>query len=112
MADLATASKAPAGGGVIPIMPVSNTPAPAATTPLPSGGEPLLTFEGSQKCTNCKTCYQELPELFEKTRIVVNGESREVAQLIPGALERVVATPELKSRIRRVSANCDAEIIR
>ena len=33
-------------------------------------------------------------------------------ELIPGALERVTATPELKSRIKRVSANCDAEIIR
>ena len=64
------------------------------------------------KCTNCKTCYQDLSELFEKTRIVVDGESREVGRLIPGALERVTPTPELKSRIKRVSANCDAEIIR
>jgi pyruvate-ferredoxin/flavodoxin oxidoreductase len=53
-----------------------------------------------------------LSELFEKTRIVVNGESREVGRLIPGALERVTVTPELKARIKRVSANCDAEIIR
>ena len=34
------------------------------------------------------------------------------ARLIPGALERVTVTPELKARIKRVSANCDAEIIR
>ena len=66
----------------------------------------------SAKCTNCKTCYQDLSELFEKTRIVVNGETKEVAQLIPGALERVTVTPELKARIKRVAANCDAEIIR
>jgi pyruvate-ferredoxin/flavodoxin oxidoreductase len=32
--------------------------------------------------------------------------------LIPGALERVTATPELKARIKKVAANCDAEIIR
>ena len=43
---------------------------------------------------------------------MVNGESREVAHLIPGALERVTVTPELKARIKRVSDNCDAEIIR
>ena len=35
-----------------------------------------------------------------------------VTRLIPGALERVTVTPELKSRIKRVSSNCDAEIIR
>ena len=62
--------------------------------------------------TDCKTCYQDLPELFEKTRIVVDGVSRDVAQIIPGALEKVKVTPELKARIKRVSANCDAEIIR
>lgn len=36
----------------------------------------------------------------------------EVAHLIPGALERVTVTPGLKARIKRVSDNCDAEIIR
>jgi pyruvate-ferredoxin/flavodoxin oxidoreductase len=93
--------------------------APASAT-APAGAsatavsEALVTYDLADqiKCTNCKTCYQDLSELFEKTRIVVNGESREVAQLIPGALERVTVTPELKARIRRVSANCDAEIIR
>jgi len=69
-------------------------------------------MEDSSKCTNCKTCYQDLSEIFEKTVMVVNGESREVARIIPGALERVEVTPELKARIKRVSANCDAEIIR
>ena len=63
-------------------------------------------------CTNCKTCYQDLSELFEKTRIVVDGVSKEVAHLIPGAIERVTVTPELKNRIKKVAANCDAEIIR
>ena len=71
-----------------------------------------MTIEDPAKCTNCKTCYQDLSELFEKTRIVVDGESREVGRLIPGILERITPTPELKSRIKRVSANCDAEIIR
>jgi pyruvate-ferredoxin/flavodoxin oxidoreductase len=118
MSELAASSKAQVGSGtVIPIMPVSGG-APAAA-PSDGGaavavGEPLVVYDVADqvKCTNCKTCYQDLSELFEKTRIVVNGESKEVGQLIPGALERVTVTPELKARIKRVSANCDAEIIR
>jgi len=31
--------------------------------------------------------------------------------LIAGALDRVKVTPELQARIKRVAANCDAEII-
>ena len=73
---------------------------------------PIVTMADQTKCTNCKTCYQDLSEIFEKTKVVINGESREVAQIIPGALERIEVTPELKARIKRVSANCDAEIIR
>ena len=115
MSELASASKAQAG--VIPIVPVASaaTAEPAASTNAAVAvGDALVTYDIADqvKCTNCKTCYQDLPELFEKTRIVVDGESREVAQLIPGVLERVTATPELKARIKRVSDNCDAEIIR
>jgi pyruvate-ferredoxin/flavodoxin oxidoreductase len=58
------------------------------------------------------TSCRDIPELFQKTRIVVNGEAREAGSLIPGVLERVAVTPELMARIKRVSANCDAEIIR
>ena len=115
MSELAASSKAQVGNGtVIPIMSVGSAPAaaaPAAAAPA-EAGEALVTIEDPSKCTNCKTCYQDLSELFEKTRIMVNGESREVAHLIPGALERVTVTPELKARIKRVSDNCDAEIIR
>jgi pyruvate-ferredoxin/flavodoxin oxidoreductase len=32
--------------------------------------------------------------------------------MIPGALERFQVTPELQTRIDRVRATCDAEIIR
>ena len=115
MSELAASSKAQVGNGtVIPIMSVGSAPAvaaPAAAAPA-AASEALVTIEDPSKCTNCKTCYQDLSELFEKTRIMVNGESREVAHLIPGALERVTVTPELKARIKRVSDNCDAEIIR
>ena len=118
MSELAAASKAQVGNGtVIPIMPVSGAPAaPAAcgATSATAVSEAIVTYDEADqaKCTNCKTCYQDLSELFEKARIVVDGEARDIGRLIPGALERVTVTPELKSRIKRVSANCDAEIIR
>ncbi|MDR2112383.1 MAG: 2-oxoacid:acceptor oxidoreductase family protein, partial [Candidatus Accumulibacter sp.] len=116
MSELATSSKAPAAG-LIKAIPVG---AATAAAPAPSepaavaadGASALVTIEDSTKCSNCKTCYQDIPELFEKSRIVVGGESREAARLIPGALEHITVTPELKARIKRVSDNCDAEIIR
>ena len=52
-----------------------------------------------------------MSELFEKTKIVVDGVSKEVAHLIPGALDHIKITPELRSKVVRVAANCDAEII-
>ena len=120
MSELAASSKAQVlkqgAHGTIPIVPVGNgnaTTAPNASAPTNGAShDALVSIEDPEKCTNCKTCYQDLSELFEKTRIVIGGESREVAQLIPGVLERIQVTPELKSRIQRVSANCDAEIIR
>ena len=117
MSELAASSKAQVGNGtVIPIAAIGSSPAAASAVAVApaAGADALVTYDVADqvKCTNCKTCYQDLSELFEKTRIVVNGESREVGQLIPGALERVTVTPELKARIKRVSANCDAEIIR
>ncbi len=118
MSELAASSKAQVGGSVtIPIVPVAGAApsdsAPAAATATATA-DALVTYDEADqvKCTNCKTCYQDLSELFEKTRIVVNGESREVGRLIPGILERVTPTPELRARVKRVSANCDAEIIR
>ena len=122
MSDLATASQAPMGGTgnsrtIIPLKPLAATATTAcASAPTPAGGETmvaeaLVTIEDSSRCTNCKTCYQDIPEIFEKTRLLVDGESREVARIIPGVLDRVQPTPELKARIKRVSANCDAEII-
>ena len=63
------------------------------------------------KCTNCKTCYTDVPELFEKTKIVVDGSPKEVAHMIPGAVDKVKVTAELKAKVARVAANCDAEIV-
>ncbi|MDD5248706.1 MAG: 2-oxoacid:acceptor oxidoreductase family protein [Rhodocyclaceae bacterium] len=116
MSELAASSKAPLAGGFVPMAGFAlAAPAGGAAAAAPAaGGDALVTFDVAEqaKCTNCKTCYQDLSELFEKTRIVVDGEAREVGGLIPGALERVKATPELKARIKKVAANCDAEIIR
>ncbi len=115
MSELASSTKASVGGGtVIPIVPIASGAPATAGCAAAAVADALVTLapEDQVKCTNCKTCYQDLPELFEKTRMVIDGESREVARLIPGALERVTVTPELKARIKRVSANCDAEIIR
>ena len=120
MSDLASATKLPGTGTVIPIMALGAGAASAAAPACVAGGDvavaeaPIvfLAPEDQAKCTNCKTCYQELPEIFQKTRLVIDGESREVAQMIPGGLEKVTVTPELQSRIKRVIANCDAEIIR
>ncbi|MDR1633807.1 MAG: 2-oxoacid:acceptor oxidoreductase family protein [Bifidobacteriaceae bacterium] len=63
-------------------------------------------------CNDCGTCYQELPQLFEKTTMVVDGEARVVARMIAGSLDSLEVTPELTKRMARVKANCDAEIIK
>ena len=111
MSELAASSKAPVSTArVVPITPVAASAGATADTAV---ADAVVTYDIADqvKCTDCKTCYQDLPELFEKTRIVVDGESKDVARLIPGALGKVKVTPELKSRIARVIANCDSEII-
>ncbi len=118
MSQLATASRAPAGlGGVLGGL-GAGAPAPAtATAPAPSAvgvlDAPVWLDPADQPlCTDCGTCYQELPQLFEKTTVVIDGQARTVARMIPGAVEKVRITPELSARIERVKATCDAEIIR
>jgi len=63
-------------------------------------------------CNDCGTCYQELPQFFEKVTMVIDGAARQVAQMIPGAIDTVEVTPEIRTRIDRVRKTCDAEIIR
>ena len=122
MSELATASNAPlgSGGGMTetPLpMPRSGKQAAATKTAGAGGvvqGAPLVSITEADmaKCTNCKTCYQDLSELFEKTTIVVDGKALEVSRVIPGALERVQLTPELIAKAARIADDCDAEIIR
>jgi len=44
--------------------------------------------------------------------VIVDGEARTVARIIPGALEQLQVTPDVEARIKKIVANCDAEIIR
>ena len=118
MADLAASSTAPLGGG-LPLA-MGSTTGPGATATPSSAPARVAVVEApvqldpddQARCTDCKTCYQEIPELFERTRVIIDGSARDVARMIPGALERVTMTPDLLARIARVKATCDAEIIR
>ncbi|HET9692886.1 MAG TPA: hypothetical protein VFP48_00760, partial [Steroidobacteraceae bacterium] len=125
MSELAAASKAPPaalaaalapfGGGAV-ATPVNGAPAAAGTTAAAVNGAAsalkIIHEEDVAKCVNCKTCYQQVPELFEKTTIVVDGVATEVGHMVPGALEHIKVTPELVARVDRVAANCDSEILR
>lgn len=114
MADLATSSTAPAGGPLhLGVSTLSAAPA-AAPEPAPTAvaERPIwLDVEDLPKCNDCATCYQELPMLFEKATIVVDGEPRTVGRMRPNALDGLELDAELAARIARVKATCDAEII-
>jgi pyruvate-ferredoxin/flavodoxin oxidoreductase len=112
MSELAASSKAQPG--VIPIIPISGAPAAASpASQAATATAQIVTLDPSDqdKCTDCKTCYQDIPEIFEKTRVVINGEAHDVARMIPGVLDHLEVTDDLRARIKRVAANCDAEII-
>lgn len=103
---------APAGvfGGPAPAA-AAATAAPAGSTVL-TAGPVFLDPADEPLCNDCGTCYQELPQFFQKATVVIDGEARTVARMIPGAVDTVEVTPEIRKRIDRVRANCDAEIIR
>ena len=119
MSELAAASGAPPASLAAALGPFGGTPAqPAAAAESSSTDDAaapgLMTIreEDVPKCVNCKTCYQQVPELFEKITIVDGGMAREVGHMIPGVLARTRVTAELVSRVARVAANCDSEIIK
>ena len=115
MSELATSSKAPAGGALPGLTPTpgSSAPAPAEAAPAEAAHGPIWIDTADEAlCNDCGTCYQELPQFFTKTTVVIDGEARVIARMIPGAAESVEVTPEVAKRIDRVRANCDAEIIR
>ncbi|PFG15604.1 pyruvate-ferredoxin/flavodoxin oxidoreductase [Propionicimonas paludicola] len=115
MADLATSSGAPAGSPLHLGIGMLSGPAPTPSAPAApaADGEPPIWLdpEDVAKCNDCATCYQELPQLFEKATIVVDGEPKTVGRLKDGVLDGLDVSSELAARIARVKATCDAEII-
>ncbi len=68
-----------------------------------------IAEEDLAKCTNCKTCYQDVSELFEKTTIVVDGETKEVGQRDSGRRSTRVkrhAGAEAPDHARRRQLRC------
>lgn len=117
MAELASVSGAPAAGtATVPLSSIGlpSRPQEAPPSPTATAAQPLVEIaaDDMSKCTNCRTCYQDLSELFEKTKIIVDGQPKEVSRVIPGVLEKVELTAELIHRASRVADDCDAEIIR
>lgn len=118
MAELAAGSDAPpaTAGRPVPVDVIgAGRPSDEIPAATPAAGDaPLveITEADMPKCTNCKTCYQDLRELFEKTKIMVDGTPKEVSRVIPGVLEKIELTPELIRTAARVANDCDAEIIR
>jgi pyruvate-ferredoxin/flavodoxin oxidoreductase len=125
MTELATSTSAPTGGfggvagfgglsgsGAAPTAPASAA-APAAGADTAVADRPVWLDPADEGlCTDCGTCYQELPQFFERTTKIIDGAARPVAVMIEGSLESVEITPALQKRIDRVKANCDAEIIK
>jgi len=114
MAELAASSAAPTGlpsfsfGGAAAAA-AAPAAAPTATATL---DRPIwLDPADEAKCNDCGTCYQELPQLFEKATIVVDGVAKVVGRMKPGALDGFEVTPDVAKRIARVKSTCDAEII-
>jgi pyruvate-ferredoxin/flavodoxin oxidoreductase len=119
MSDLAASSGAPAGfGGAVPtgLSPGAGTRAAVPSAPAAAvgvlTGPVYLDPADEALCNDCGTCYQELPQFFEKATVIIDGTARTIARMVPGAAEGVEVTPELRKRIDRVRATCDAEIIR
>ncbi|WP_245587166.1 2-oxoacid:acceptor oxidoreductase family protein [Aliagarivorans marinus] len=83
---------------------------PSAAQPASDAPVVAIADEQQAQCTDCKTCYQQLPQLFEKTTIVVDGEAKTVSRVLPAA-ESVALSDELASQLIRVADECDAEII-
>ncbi|NYI42024.1 2-oxoacid:acceptor oxidoreductase family protein [Demequina lutea] len=129
MSALAASSKAPARGRTsLPLTVTSGSsvataqaqaPAPAAAAAascaeVAEGGTGPIYLDPADevKCNDCGTCYQELPQFFEKKTMIIDGESQTVATMVPGALDTVQLTPDLQKRMDRVKNSCDAEIIK
>ena len=110
LAELAITADIPLHSSAIPIVQEAAAQ-PVSDTIVIKKPLVVINAEDQCKCTNCKTCYQQLSELFEKTTIIDNGEPKTVSRVIPGALENIEITQELINRAKRVADECSAEII-
>ena len=116
MSDLATSSQAPANLGAAVRPSVANGTAAASAPAGPAVAVldlPIYLDPADEAlCNDCGTCYQDLPQFFEKTTAIIDGAARTVARMIAGSLDNVEMTPDLQKRIDRVRGTCDAEIIK
>ena len=116
MSDLATSSQAPANLGAAARPSVANGTAAASAPAGPAVAVldlPIYLDPADEAlCNDCGTCYQDLPQFFEKTTAIIDGAARTVARMIAGSLDNVEVTPDLQKRIDRVRGTCDAEIIK
>ncbi|WP_245907194.1 2-oxoacid:acceptor oxidoreductase family protein [Photobacterium sanctipauli] len=105
----------PTAGNAIPVTQIESSGSTGASQESSANGDalPLVAINEDEKgqCTDCKTCYQQLGELFEKTTIVENGEAKIISQVVPNALDTVELSDELVKRAARIADECDAEII-
>ena len=111
LAELAMAAGPVEADQTIPVRQIHDSPSEHKVEVTTK--QPLVEINEQQQsqCTDCKTCYQQLPELFEKTTIVDNGKAKQVASIIPGVLDKIQITRELIARAQHIADECDAEII-
>ena len=127
MSSLAASSKAPVrartalplqvvpqgSGGTAVTTATATVADPSCAEVAKEGTGPIYLAPADEvNCNDCGTCYQELPQFFEKKTMIIDGESQTVATMVPGALDTVQLTPELQKRMDRVKSSCDAEIIK
>lgn len=116
MSELAASSQKPvssgSAGGILTALPQATQVSADGSMEAELGPLVSISEEDLPACSNCKSCYQDLGELFETTTILVDGSAKEVARVIPGVFEQLDITPELIAKAERVSADCDSEIIR
>jgi len=86
--------------------------APAAAAPAKASGLAIwLDPADEPKCTDCATCYQELPDFFEQHTIMVDGAPKDTAHFKEGSLDGVTVTDDMKKTFDKVKNTCDSEII-
>ncbi|MBW8191601.1 2-oxoacid:acceptor oxidoreductase family protein [Neiella marina] len=109
LAELAMTAGALSPAQTIPVTEINDNEIAASA----NNDMPLVDIPDDEQCqcTDCKTCYQQLGEVFEKTTIVDDGVAKVVSRVIPGALDHIQITDELIRRITHIADECDAEII-